>query len=98
MKHSMNDMFSNENHIRHKSHGKSLHSKRDIKQDVNSFLDVAQHEENASDDLNLSNDSLDNSSTSKNKIRHPSTSNLANVLNENKKVRTNREFKIFLVT
>lgn len=78
-------MFSNENHIRHKAHGKSLHSKRDVKQDVtndvSNLLDVAQHEENASDDL--SNDSAGNSSSSsKNMIRHP-----ANVLNEHTKVR-----------
>ncbi|XP_026685241.1 uncharacterized protein LOC103517303 [Diaphorina citri] len=98
MKNSMNEMFSNENHIRHKSHGKSLHSKRDIKQDASTMLDVAHHEETSPDDL--INNTVDNSSSNNNMIRHPTPSSLFNVLNENIKPsasterRTRRQPKI----
>uniref|UniRef100_A0A8D8YAA0 Insulin-like growth factor n=1 Tax=Cacopsylla melanoneura TaxID=428564 RepID=A0A8D8YAA0_9HEMI len=106
MKNSMNEMFSNENHIRHKAHGKSLHSKRDIKQEVSS-LDVAQPELSTPDDLTNSsnnNNSQENSSSNTKlnmmQQRHQPSSSQTNVLNENAKVlssterRTRRQPKI----
>ncbi|KAL1459942.1 hypothetical protein WDU94_011887 [Cyamophila willieti] len=102
MKNSMNEMFSNENHIRHKAHGKSLHSKRDIKQDVSS-LDVAQPEPSSPDDLTNNNSQENSSSNTKLNMmpqRHQASNSQTNVLNENAKTlssterRTRRQPKI----